>query len=603
MRELEYPLDAELLIRKKKSIRRKLLSQEETDKFPLKKIAILGGYTTKNITLMLELFLLNQGIRSEFYESEYNRYFEDGMFGNQRLEEFQPDIIYICISGKNIMAYPSIKDSKEVVDGKIDYELRRYKELWTHISEIYHCIIIQNNFEYPDFRLLGNKDASDFHGWVNFITRLNLGFYNYAQEHENFFICDVNYLSASYGLDKWYDPYYWNMYKYAVSLSAIPYLAFNVSNIIKSLFGRNKKVLNLDLDNTLWGGVIGEDGADNIDIGQENAVAETYSSFQEYLRLLKDMGVLLTINSKNDNNVARSGLRRPDSVLTEDDFVSIRANWEPKSENLISTAEEMRLLPEAFVFVDDNPAEREIIRRMLPEVSVPEIKEAENYIRLIDRSGFFEATTLSSDDIDRTRMYVQNSKREHAKSLFTDYHDYLLSLEMRAEIKPFAPEYMARISQLTNKSNQFNLTTRRCTQSEIERMSKSTNFITLYGRLEDKFGDNGVVSVVTGEIREEEKEELHIILWLMSCRVLKRDMEFAMMDELAKTSKKMGIIRIIGYYYPTIKNVMVKDLYNDMGFNKVSEDDEGNTIWVMELGKLYKEKQDVIVVNGGDTDE
>ncbi len=596
MRELEYPFEAEKILKQKKSLKRQLL--EASDKhFVDKKIAILGGETTQNIKLILELFLLNYGIQPSFYESEYNQWFEDGMFLNQELEEFKPDIIYICTCIRNIDSFPALSDTKEEVEQKKAAVTSKFTNLWNHIKSTYNCPIIQNNFEYPFFRLMGNKDASDFHGRVNFITALNCCFYEYAQSQENFYICDVNYLSASYGLEKWSDPYYWHMYKYAVAVPAIPYLSFNVANIIKSLYGKNKKAFNLDLDNTLWGGIVGDVGADNIEIGQETSLAQTYSEFQEYIKLHKQLGVLLTINSKNDERNALAGLSRPDSILHKEDFVKIKANWDPKSVNLVQTADEMTLLPESYVFVDDNPAERAIILDQVPGAAVPEIEGVEHYIQTIDKSGFFEVTTLSSDDLNRTTMYQENVKRREALLSFESYEDYLKSLEMKGEIRSFIPAYMSRIAQLTNKSNQFNLTTKRYSQSDIEAIAEDQDRITLYGKLGDKFGDNGVVSIVIGRIDGKNRDELHMELWLMSCRVLKRDMEFAMMDELVERAQAIGIKKIVGYYYPTAKNAMVKDFYALQGFKKISEDEEGNTVWEFEVSNTYVKKQHVIEVN------
>lgn len=596
MKELEYPFDAELLLKKKKNIKRQLLA-DSSKEYIVKRIAILGGATTNDIKLVLELFLLHYGIRSEFYESEYNQYYEDGMFPNTELEKFGPDLIYVCTCIRNIQDFPVLSDSKETVEQKLNSVFGKFEGLWNHLHEVYHCPIVQNNFEYPFFRLMGNKDASDFHGRVNFVTQLNCRFYEYAQTHENFYICDVNYLSASYGLDKWSDPYYWHMYKYAVAVPAIPYLSFNVANIIKSIYGKNKKVLNLDLDNTLWGGIVGDDGVDNIEIGQETSLAQTYSEFQEYLKLHKQLGVLLTVNSKNDESNALGGLQRPDSVLRPDDFVSIKANWNPKHLNLSETAQELTLLPESFVFVDDNPAERAIIEAQVPGVAIPEMESVEHYIQVIDKSGFFEVTSLSQDDLKRTEMYQENAKRSQLAASFGSYEDYLKSLEMKGEIQSFIPAYMSRIAQLTNKSNQFNLTTKRYSQSDIEAVAQDPEHLTLYGKLEDKFGDNGVVSIVIGKISGVNRDELHMELWLMSCRVLKRDMEYAMMDELVNQAKAIGIKRIVGYYYPTAKNAMVKDFYGLQGFTKRSEDEEGNTVWDFEITDDYQCKQHVISVN------
>lgn len=594
MKELEYPFDAEWILKKKRSIRKQLLQQEGIS-FIDKKIAVLGGSTTNDIISILELFLLNYGIRPSFYESEYNQFYEDGMFPNPELEAFAPDIIYIHTSNRNIDDYPVLTDSKETVSRKMEMTLNKFTGLWEHITQEYHCPIIQNNFELPFYRLMGNKEVSDYRGKVNFITRLNLAFYEYADSHDNFYIHDISYEAASYGLEKWSDPFYWHMYKYAMCVPAIPYVSFQVANIIKSIFGKNKKVLNLDLDNTLWGGVIGDDGAENIEIGQETSLGQTYAEFQDYIRQQKQLGILLTVNSKNDESVAYKGFERPDSVLKKDDFVDFRANWEPKSKNLLASSESLKLLPESFVFVDDNPAEREIIRQTLSGVAIPEMDSVEHYIQILDKSGFFEVTNLSEDDLKRNEMYQANEMRKKAQETFTNYGEYLTSLEMKGTIKEFEPVYMSRISQLTNKSNQFNLTTRRYSQTEIEEVAADPMKITLYGKLEDKFGDNGVVSVVIGKKQED---VLHIDLWLMSCRVLKRDMEFAMMDELVEKCRSEGIIKIRGYYYPTAKNGMVKEFYALQGFDKISEDTEGNTVWEYLIPADYERKNRVIEVNG-----
>jgi FkbH-like protein len=593
MKELEYPFDNELILKYKKKFKRQLI--EEKRDFIEKRIAILGGSTTNDIKLILELFLLNYGIKPEFYESEYNQYYQDAMFPNEKLEEFKPDIIFIHTTNKNITFYPFINDDNERVDELLENEFTRYTSIWERISTVYHCTVIQNNFELPSFRLFGNKDASDIHGRVNFISRLNMKFYEYAQTHTWFFINDINYLSAAYGLEKWNDSFYWHMYKYSPVPQAIPSLAFSVARIIKSVFGKNKKAFVLDLDNTLWGGIVGDDGQENLVIGQETSEGQVFSEFQDYLKQYKDLGVMLTVNSKNDYDNALLGLNHPDGILKPDDFIIIKANWEPKDKNLSEISTELNILPESLVFVDDNPAEREIVRSSIPGCAVPEITVPEHYIDIIDRSGFFEITSFSDDDKNRNEMYKKNIERSNLEASFIDYGDYLLSLNMHADIKKFEPLYMARIAQLTNKSNQFNLTTKRYTQPEIENVAASDDHITIYGKLEDKFGDNGVVSVVIGHIKGN---TLDMELWIMSCRVLKRDMEFAMLDELIMEAKKRNITLVRGFYYPTVKNAMVKNFYGVMGFDKVSEDEAGNSVWEFHIPEVYEKKCKVINVEG-----
>ncbi len=592
MKELEYPFDSAALLKKRRSIKKSLLSDGTVR--AEKRIAVLGGSTTGDIVSMLELFLLDAGISPVFYESEYNAYWQDAMFGNDQLDSFRPDLIYIHTSNRNITGMPDIKTTPAGADELLKSQTEHFTVMWEKLREKFGCVIIQNNFEMPLYRLLGNRDAYDHRGGVNFISRLNMKFYEYAQSHDNFYINDINYLSAGYGLEKWSAPLYWYMYKYALCTEAIPSLAFSVACIVKSVFGKNKKALALDLDNTLWGGVVGDDGVDNLQLGEETAVGQAYREFQLYLRKTRETGVMLTVCSKNDEENALAGLNHPDGLLRPKDFVCIKANWEPKDKNIADTAAELNILPESIVFIDDNPAERAIVSAQLPGVAVPEIGSVEDYIRTIDRSGFFEMTSFSEDDLKRNEMYIANAERARQQASFENYEDYLLSLEMTAEIRDFEPVYLQRITQLTNKSNQFNLTTRRYTQPEIEAVYAGTDHIRLFGRLTDKFGDNGVVSVV---IAEQKGKEAHIDLWLMSCRVLKRDMEYAMLDVLVRKCCERGIESIFGYYYPTAKNKMVKELFRDFGFDKISEDDAGNTVWKLSVSD-YKNKCRVIKING-----
>ncbi|MEX1376629.1 MAG: HAD-IIIC family phosphatase [Eubacteriales bacterium] len=577
-------------MQKKKRIKREIL-ESDTSSFIDKNIAVLGGSTTDNIVDVLELFLLNNGIRPKFYQSEFGQFWQDAIFSNEELDEFKPDIIYIHTSNRNIANYPTVKMNKQEIDIMLQEQNEYFITMWEKLNERFNCTIIQNNFEMPFYRLMGNKDAWDVHGRTNYLSRLNNLFYEYANEHSNFFINDINYLSASYGLEKWSDTFFWHMYKYSMAVPAIPYLSFNVSNIIKSIYGKNKKALVLDLDNTLWGGVVGDDGAEGIAIGKETSMGQVYYEFQEYAKQHKDLGVLLCVNSKNDHENALIGLNHPEGHLKPEDFIIIKANWENKDRNIVEIAQELNILPESLVFVDDNPVERGIVEAQIEGIAVPEIDSVENYIKIIDKNGYFEVTNFSDDDIKRNDMYAANAKRAKLNKSFENYEDYLLSLDMKAEIKEFEKIYLPRITQLTNKSNQFNLTTKRYQEQEIKDVMESENHIALYGKLADKFGDNGIITVVIGK---QEDATLHMELWLMSCRVLKRDMEFAMMDEVMKRAKEKGIEKIKGYYYKTAKNSMVAEFYSKFGFAKIPQENE-DSIWEMNIAE-YENKNKVIKV-------
>lgn len=586
----QYPLDTEQLLRKKRRIRRELMAQNP---HPLKKkIAILGGSTTNEVADQLGLFLLQYGIEAEFYQSEYGQYWQDAMFGSPELDTFAPDIIYIHTTWRNITQFPTTQSKPQEINEMLDAEFAHFTTMWQAIADKFHCPVIQNNFDRPNYRLMGNRDIYDPCGRSNFIFRLNQKFYQYAAEHQDFYINDIDYLSADYGLTAWGDAFYWHMYKYAMCLDAIPSLANSIANIVKSIYGKNKKALVLDLDNTLWGGVIGDDGVDGIAIGPEVPEGQVYAEFQSYCKALRSIGVILAVDSKNDEANALAGLNHPDGILRPDDFVSIQANWDNKDVNLNRIAQELSLGADSFVFADDNPAERAIVAAQVPGVAVPPLDGAENYIKMLDHGGYFEVTTLSGEDLKKTELYHANAQRRKAEAAFTDYTDYLRSLEMKATIRGFESIYIQRIAQLTNKSNQFNLTTLRCSEDDIHAMAENPSWLCLYGKLADKFGDNGVVTVVAGE---QEADILHLRLWLMSCRVLKRGMEDAMMDCVVKDAAARGVKKVIGYYYPTAKNAMVKDFYGRMGFTQISADDAGNTTWELEVAS-YTEKHPQIEI-------
>ncbi len=590
LKELEYPFDAEYVMKKRKSLKRTLLADGSSRL--KKKIAVLGGSTTNDIVVYLDLFLLNNGIEAEFYQSEYAQYWQDAMFPPQELIDFKPDLVFIHTTSRNLISYPTTADSNEEIDKLLDAEMQKFTSMWESIQNTHHCPIIQNNFELPFYRLMGNRDCWDRRGKTNYVSRLNERIYEYASSHEGFFVNDINFMAASFGLRRWSDPSYWNMYKYAMCPDAIPEFSFNLANIVKSVFGKNKKALALDLDNTLWGGVVGDDGVDGIQIGQETGVSQSYYEFQSYVKSLKSLGILLTVCSKNDHENAIAGLEHPEGALKPDDFIIIKANWENKDRNIIETANELNILPDSIVFADDNPAEREIVRAQVAGCAVPEMDGVENYIIDLDRNGYFEVTNFSADDLRRNEMYKANAERAAQQASFGDYTEYLRSLEMTAVIDDFMPIYLQRITQLTNKSNQFNVTTKRYTEPEMEETFNSSEYIRLYGKLVDKFGDNGVVSVVIGH---KNGDVLDMDLWIMSCRVLKRDMELAMLDRLVERAKEQGIKTIRGYYYPTAKNKMVKELYGTFGFTKLSEDKDGNSVWELQT-EGYEVQNHVIKV-------
>jgi FkbH-like protein len=540
-KEIRFPISAEEILRKRQALKKELLKQ--TNLTP-SRIAILGGSTTQEVRSILELFLLAQGIQASFYESEYNAYYEEVMFDGVALREFKPDIVFVHTTWHNVSQFPELLEDERDTEELLRREVARFEAFWSRIHSEFGAVIIQNNFDLPRLRPLGNLEASETYGRVGFLQRLNAEFARYARTHSQILINDIHYLS--------------------------------------------KKCLVLDLDNTLWGGVIGDDGLQGILLGRDHPVGEAYANFQRYVKDLRKRGVLLAVCSKNDLENAKEGFTHPDSILKFEDFSAFKANWNPKSDNVKEIAAELNIGLDSLVFIDDNPVERAIVSAQVPEVAVPEVgSEVHRFAEAIESEGYFEPVKIVQDDIERASYYAANAQRKAYEGAFANYGEFLTSLEMAAEIGAFIPVYLERITQLINKSNQFNLTTRRYTVAEVEAVSQDRHAITLYGRLSDKYGDNGLVSVVIGSVQEDTVE---IDLWLMSCRVLKREMEWAMFDALVEECMSRGIRKIRGVYIPSKKNSMVAEHYGGLGFRRLEESSAERTLWEYELSQPYSVK-------------
>ncbi len=586
---IQYPFDPNYILTKRRSLKRELLQQEGLLE---KKVAILSGTTVGELKSVLEIFLLSYGIRPVFFEGDYNRFYEDAVFDNPSLKEFSPDIIWINTSYHSIQNLPYPGEDKESVNEKLENELNRFRSVWNGMAS-YKCPVIQNNFDLPRIRVMGNADGWLSSGKVRFVRRLNEAFAEAAESIPSLLLLDYEYAAAWNGIDSFSDPGYYNGYKYGLAPSYIPFVAFQAANIIKSVFGKNKKALFLDLDNTLWGGIIGDDGLEGIHLGYEAPSGIAYSDLQQYAKDLSRIGIILGICSKNEEDIAKSGFSHPSSLLAVEDFLSFRANWDPKPQNLEISAKELNIGPDSIVFVDDNPAERAIVRDSELNCAVPELTVPERFAETVSEAGYFEVTSLSGDDLSRAKMYKDNLKREQSAQSFTDYNAYLRSLDMKGYIGPFKPEQLERVTQLANKTNQFNLTTRRYRPEEMAARASDPDTITVSGRLEDRFGDNGIVSCIVAKKTDDITWDIE--LWIMSCRVFKRDLEYAMFDALVNKVIEKGGSTITGWYFPTPKNRIVSDYYGSLGFTKIAETEEG-TFWKYDIPENYSPMNHVISV-------
>ena len=392
-------------------------------------------------------------------------------------------------------------------------------------------------------------------------------------------LLDVEGLAATVGLARWHAPHEWHLAKLPCATALLPLYADHVCRLLAALQGRSKKCLVLDLDNTLWGGVIGDDGVAGIRLAQGDAEGEAYLAFQEYVLALRDRGVVLAVSSKNDDAVARAPFREhPDMRIRESHIAVFQANWNDKPTNLVAIASELALGLESLVFVDDNPFERELVRQALPDVAVIELPEDPAlYARTLSASGVFELAALSADDLNRASYYEGNARRAGLRSGVVDLDEYLASLDMHITFAPFDAVGRTRIAQLVNKSNQFNLTTRRYTEAEVEALEADATGLTLQVRLEDAFGDNGMISVVI--CRAVAGATWEIDSWLMSCRVLGRKVEQMVLHELLRQAAARGITELVGTYLPTGRNGLVQEHYARLGFSGVETAADGGTTW------------------------
>ena len=388
-------------------------------------------------------------------------------------------------------------------------------------------------------------------------------------------VLDVNGLANLVGQSAWSAGRYWYAAKYPFATAMIALYADNLMRILSSQMGRSRRVLVLDLDNTLWGGIVGDDGIEGLALGSGTPLGEAHAALQRMALSLKERGILLCVSSKNDDTIARDAFRNhPEMVLKEDDITAFRVNWEDKAANIKAIADAIGLGLESFVFLDDNPAERKRVRDALPSVAVPELPEdPSDWLAVFQAAGYFEQTSFSREDQLRAGYYKANALRAAQMERIGDHDDYLRSLGMTLSIAPFDAPGRKRIAQLIGKSNQFNLTTRRYSEAEIAALEADT--ITIQARLTDIFGDNGMISTV---ICRRTERRLEIESWIMSCRVLGRRVEEAILQHLVAEARRRGIAEIVGRYAPTARNALVRDHYEKLGFALVSADG-GETVW------------------------
>jgi FkbH-like protein len=465
--------------------------------------------------------------------------------------------------------------------------LDHIRQLRAGVSQIWGVpCIIQNLVPFPE-ALFGSHDAIIGASRRKFCTDVNTALAHDLQDsHDVLF--DAASLAASVGTARWHDPAIFNRAKIAFAQDLVPLYADHICRLLAALRGKTRRCLVLDLDNTLWGGVIGDDGLEGIELGQGDANGEAFIEVQKAALKLRERGIMLAVCSKNDDSIAREPFRNhPEMLLREEHIAVFQANWQDKASNIKAIADTLNLGLESLVFLDDNPVERDLVRSHLPTVAVPELpNEPALYVRALMSAGYFESLHLSDEDRTRVADYQANAQRAEIMELAADLDSYLETLDMRAELRPFDDIGLRRITQLINKSNQFNLTTRRYTETEVQTFASNDGYSTWQIRLQDSFSDNGMICVV---ICERSADAWTINTWLMSCRVLGRRLEELVLRELVKSAKADGAAVLRGTYIATDRNGIVKEHYKKLGFTQISGDD-GLSEWELEIDS-YAEPQ------------
>lgn len=545
----------------------KKLSKTDASALPQYSLAVLGDCATQHLATALRGYGVSVGMRLNVFDADYDQIDAQVMAPDSELYRFAPQgvLLQMCTEKLQEAFYDRPPEARASF---AEDTYARIRQIWSRIGSRIPATVLQCNFPLIDdgvFGQFGNKTEQSF---LFQQRKLNYLLTQGCQEAKNTFLIDLDALQTALGRSTFADPKLYYVAKMPISLAALPAAAKLVVDVVRSLQGVVKKCLVLDLDNTLWGGVIGDDGLSGIQIG-ELGTGHAFSDFQKWLKELKNRGILLTVCSKNNEDTAKEPFEKhPEMVLRLEDFSMFVANWEDKARNIRTIQQALNIGMDSMVFLDDNPFERELVRTMIPEITVPELPEDPAlYLQYLRGLDLFETASYSREDAGRTEQYREKAQRAAFEAAFQSYDDYLEALQMRASAAAFDPFHYPRIAQLTQRSNQFNLRTVRYTEAEIEALAQDDSRIGLYFTLKDKFGDHGLISVVV--LEKQPEDTLFISEWLMSCRVLKRGMEEFIVDKILSVAAQQGFRRVVGEYIPTPKNAMVKDLYEQLGFARL----------------------------------
>jgi FkbH-like protein len=565
------------------------------------RLAVLSNSTIDLIVPALVASAARYGIALDVIQPSYGQVAQEALTPDSKVNRSKPDAVLFALDYRALPLKFSLGDS-EASSATVQEVLGYLQALRNGIKANSNAVCIFQTFAPPVETLFGSLDRA-LPGTLRYlIDGINRQLAGYVVGQGDVLL-DVAGIAETVGLSDWHNTQLWNIAKFSFSDELIPLYADHVARTVGAIRGKSRKVLILDLDNTVWGGVIGDDGLDGIKVAQGDARGEAHLAVQRLALDLRQRGIVLAVSSKNTDEVARQPFEKhPEMLLKLGHIAVFQANWNDKATNIQAIAEELSLGLDAMVFLDDNPVERGLVRKLLPQVAVPELpEEPAYYARALAAGGYFEAVAFASEDLKRAGFYQDNAKRANLQRQVGRVEDYLASLGMTITFQPFDASGRTRIVQLINKSNQYNLTTRRYTDPEVIEAENDPEVFTLQVRLADIFGDNGMVSVVI--CRPGAANEWKIDTWLMSCRVLGRRVEQTVLREILGHAKRHGIRRLIGIYRPTDRNQLVEDHYSKLGFSQVSRDADGTTVWELDVGRAPIEAASMTVRSAGFAEE
>jgi FkbH-like protein len=555
--------------------------KQDFSKHRVVKMALLGDTATQFLHQALRGYGYTVGLNLEVFEADYDQI---------ERQVFDPSSEYhACKADFTVLYLSSQKLLQKFYDTPVaerphfaEKQLGKIRSMYEAIFANHPGKLICFNFSELNDSVFGNFANKTTLSFLYQVRKLNLGLMDLSQELKNLFINDFAALERQFGAPNTLNEQFFINSSLALSLDFIPAVAKNITDIVLSILGTFKKCLILDLDNTTWGGIIGDDGIENIQVG-DLGIGKAFTNLQRWAKELERRGIILAVCSKNDEKIAREPFEKhPEMVLRLEDIAVFVANWENKADNIRQIQQVLNIGFDSMVFLDDNPFERNMVRENVPGVTVPELPEdPTEYLAYLRSLNLFETATYSENDAGRTSQYQVEAKRAIAQQSFTNEADFLKNLEMVSEVANFNKFNIPRVAQLTQRSNQFNLRTVRYSEGEVLQQSESEEFVTFAFSLKDKFGDYGLISVVI--LKKQPDQTLFIDTWIMSCRVLKRGMERFTLDALAEYARENNFTKLVGEYLPTPKNGLVRDHYAGLGFEQEGE------FWVLPVEKYYKE--------------